>query len=348
MTSLIRRTAATALALTTGGALLAGCGSGAAEDAKRPQDPAQAALFDKAADEKGVHVYSNLEEVLNGRLGDGYAKAVGLPATIEKIASSSINTRFASEAEARAVRADILISADCSFVRAQVGKGTVTAMNKAGVPGYDAFPQDFTFDGGAVPSIQTAPYGIGYNTKKVDKSDVPTTWDALLAPRWKGKILMTTPKGSVTRTQVYDFLMESRGERFLRDLGKQAARFYPDTGQAVAALAAGEGDILIPTAGQVTGAGAKKGAPLAFTLPEDTTGAPLCVGLSAQAPNPSGARLFLSYLLSKSGSEAVNGVADLYTAGPFGQGVVLGDKYKQPATVTEEMSAKVGAALGDG
>ncbi|WP_067794611.1 ABC transporter substrate-binding protein [Actinomadura formosensis] len=348
MTSLIRRAAATALTLAVTGALLVGCGGGAAEDAKRPRDPDQAALFDKAVDEKAVYVYSNLEEVLNKRLSDGYAKAIGLPVTIEKIASSSINTRFASEAEARAVRADILVSADCSFVRAQVGKGIVVAMNKANVPGYEKYPENFKLDGGAVPSIQTAPYGIGYNTDEINKAEAPTTWDDLLDPRWKGRILMTSPKGSATRVQVYDFLLESRGERFLRDLGAQAARFYPDTGQAVAALAAGEGAILIPTAGQVTGAGAKKGAPLAFNLPEDTTGAPLCAGLSAQAPNPNAARLFLSYLLSKSGSEAVNGVEELYTAGPFDQGVKLGEKYKQPATVTEETAAKVGAALGTG
>jgi iron(III) transport system substrate-binding protein len=333
-------------AASLGLALLAGCG-GSTTEGKRPKDAQAAALFDSAKKEKDVSVYSVLEDTLNKRLSDSYGADVGLPVSIEKIAGASVNARYEAEAAGDAVRADIVISSDCAFIKAQIDKGSMVDLASAGIPGYPGdYPQEFQIDGGAIPIVQMNPWGIGYNTNKVRKGDVPTSWDELVDPKWKGKILMVSPKSSASQVQMWNYLIDTRGEEFAKKLASQAAQFYPSTGPAAEALAAGEGDLLIPTAAQVTFGAAEAGAPTAFSALESTTSSWICVGLSKDAPSPKGARLFLSHLLSESGSNALNGDADLGTVGAFGSGAHMPGDYTPPQPVTQALTDYVYGAIG--
>lgn len=295
----------------------------------------------------GVEVYSVLEDTLNKRLTESYGKATGQPVSIEKIAGASVNARYEAEAQGHAVRADIVISDDCAFVQAQIKQGNMADMATAGIPGYPGtYPGKFEVDGGAVPIVQMNPWGIGYNTGKVSKSQVPTSWDELLAPRWKGRILMVSPKSSAAQVQMWNYLIQTRGEAFAKKLAGQAAQFFPSTGPAAEALAAGEGDLLIPTAAQVTFDAAQSGAPTAFSALDATTSSWICVGLSKDAPDPKGARLFLTYLLSKDGSAALDGDAALGTVGAFGAGARMPREYAPPAPVTQGLTDRVYRAIG--
>lgn len=333
--------------LLLGATLVAACGSGTETEATRPDEGPEAGLFDAAQDESGVLVYSVLQDQINAALSDGYADEVGLPLTLEKISGSSVTSRYEAEAAAGAVRADVLISTDCDFIQAQVEQGVMVDMLSAEVPDYPGdYPEDFQFAGGSVPIIQMNPYGIGYNTEAVSEDEVPTSWDDLLDPRWTGRILMVSPSSSASQTQMWNYLIDSRGEDFARRLAGQAAQFYPSTGPAAEGLAAGEGDILIPTAGQVTATVAAAGAPVAFSPVDDTTTSYLCVGLSADAPSPQGARLFLDYLLSEAGSEAINGDAEQNTVGPFGVGAEMPPGLTLPEPVTPDLTARVAAVVG--
>ena len=278
-------------------ASLAACGGGGGgnDDAKRPSDPAAAKLFDKAVDEPGVYVYSNFQENINADLEKGWKAKIGTKLTIEKVASASVNARYESEADASAVKADIVINSDCDFIRAQIKKGTMISALDAGIPDYPGdIAKTHLFDDGAIPVAQLNPWGIGYNTKNVDEADAPKQWEDLLDPKWKGKILMVGPDSGASQVQIWDVLDRKFGDDFVKKLVAQKAQFYPSTGPAAEALAAGEGDILIPTAGQVTNSVVVAGGPAAFNLPDDTSASTICVGLSKNAKSPNAARLFLS------------------------------------------------------
>ncbi|WP_189339355.1 ABC transporter substrate-binding protein [Williamsia muralis] len=333
--------------LAAAGLFATACGGSESATATRPSDPSAAALFDAAQEKDEIFVYSVLQGELNDQLEAGYASTYGTPLTIEKIAGSALSARFESEAAANADKSDVVISSDCTFIHDQIAKGTMVSIAGAGVPGYPGdYPAEFQVDEGAVPIVQMNPLGIGYNSSKVNEDDVPTSWDQLIDPKWKGKILMVGPNSSAAQTQMWNYLIESRGESFVKQLAGQAAQFFPSTGPASEALAAGEGDLLIPTAAQVTNTTAQTGAPTAFQPVEETTSAWLCVGLPAKAPNTEGARLFLSYLLSPAGSEALNGNKETGSVGPFGTGVQMPTGYVPPSTVTPELTANVAGIVG--
>lgn len=241
-----------------------------------------------------------------------------------------------------------MITTDCEFIQAQIDAGTMTDMLKAQVPSYpSSYPADFQFGGGAVPIVQMNPFGIGYNTRNVSKAEVPKSWDDLLDSRWTGKLLLVSPSSSPSQTQMWNYLIQSRGEDFARKLAVQAARFNSSTGPAAEALAAGEGDLLLPTAAQVTNTVAGVGAPVAYSVVQDTTSAYLCAGLSTNAPSPQSARLFLDFLLSRAGSEAINGDTSQGAVGPFG-GAPMPSGNVDPAPVSAELTAHVAPTRPEG
>jgi iron(III) transport system substrate-binding protein len=332
-----------AASFALGSMALAACGSSAPGNSS---GSAGGSLVQQAKAEGQVYVYSVLQDDVNQRIQAAWNSEYGIPLTIEKVVAADLDARYEAEASAGAVSADAVITSDCGFIQDQVENGSMTPITSAVVPGYPAnYPKQFQLDNGAVPIVQMDPWGIGYNTDQVTKADAPTTWQELLEPKWKGKILMVSPLSSAAQTQSWDFLIQKYGVSFVKSLVRQAAQFYPSTGPAAAALAAGEGDILIPTLGQVTAASAETGAPENFTIASDTTATFICAGESAKAPHSAGARLFMQFLLSKAGSAAMN-MADLSSVGPFGQGIPMPAGYVPPADVTTKLSDQVAAIVG--
>jgi iron(III) transport system substrate-binding protein len=143
---------------------------------------------------------------------------------------------------------------------------------------------------------------FGYNTNLVPKADIPRSHEDLLKPAWKGQIGMEG-RAYEWFTATISGMGREKGLSYMRALAAQRPNLR--TGRTLLA--------------QLVAAGEFKGALTAYTHNFDTLksgGAPVDwialpptyanihpLGISAKAPHPNAAKLFIDYALSKKGQE---------------------------------------------
>jgi iron(III) transport system substrate-binding protein len=145
---------------------------------------------------------------------------------------------------------------------------------------------------------------FGYNTRLVAKANIPRSHDDLLKPAWKGQIGLEG-RAYEWFTATISGMGREKGLSFMRALAKQ----QPDLRGGRTLLA------------QLVAAGEFNGGLTAYMHNFDTLkagGAPVDwlalapsfanlhpIGISAKAPHPNAARLFVDYVLSQRGQEIV-------------------------------------------
>ena len=161
-------------------------------------------------------------------------------------------------------------------------------------------PQGFKDPEGFWTANYTAYYIFTYNTKMVDKKDLPKTYEDLLHPRWKGKIGLSS-EDVEWFIGMMDYLGEEKGRQFM----KRLAENNPDLrrGRSVTAtlMLAGEFPLALGVI-QTTRQREEAGAPIGmihFSAP--TLAALRMIGIHANAPHPNASRLLINFLLSREG-----------------------------------------------
>lgn len=141
---------------------------------------------------------------------------------------------------------------------------------------------------------------ILYNTKYVKKEI--KTWDDVLDPQFKGKIIVSDILKSGTISYVYVGMRKILPRSYFEKVAKLDPIFILAQRETVQKVATGEKWIALPVTSGLAYPEWKRGAPLKVVFPEGRTvalGYPF--GVLAKAPNPSTAKLFIDYLHGKRG-----------------------------------------------
>jgi iron(III) transport system substrate-binding protein len=133
-------------------------------------------------------------------------------------------------------------------------------------------PEAAAFDAAAIEParhwvvVRESYTGIGFNTKAIPLGRAPRSYDDLLAPEWRGRMAMS---GSIsTASNFVAALVLTRGEDFVRRLGRQDISVYPVTARALANLMIAGEVVLSPTIyNSHVEVSAAKGAPIAWVAP---------------------------------------------------------------------------------
>ena len=59
------------------------------------------------------------------------------------------------------------------------------------------------------------PFSLAYHSDKLARAEVPTTYEALLAPRWKDQLLFPDPRLSGSGSGWYAIMKDEMGEDYL-------------------------------------------------------------------------------------------------------------------------------------
>lgn len=147
---------------------------------------------------------------------------------------------------------------------------------------------------------------LGINTDMVKEGELKT-WEDIVQPRWKGKIVLNDPTVAGTALGWFsDITKEPWGMEFMRKLVKLEPVITRDQRQQVEWLAKGKYAIAIATKPDPVAEFKRAGAPvaiLALGRVKLSTGSGQ-ITLIKNAPHPNAARLFINLLLSQEGQTA--------------------------------------------
>lgn len=213
--------------------------------------------------------------------------------------SSKVVQRLLAEHRARRTQADVVVAS------------AAPVMKKAGVAQIFTSPELAPYAKDTLDSdkmwapIRFAYNGIGYNTRMVGAADAPKTWEDLLDPKWKNKLVWadSTETGAPL---VIAILRKVWGEKKAMDYFQKLAKQNVRTGtgsirSVLDQVIAGEYPVMISAALHHVAISANQGAPVAATSPSPVLGRNGYVMMMKGAPHPHAAMLFIDFLLSKDG-----------------------------------------------
>jgi iron(III) transport system substrate-binding protein len=131
----------------------------------------------------------------------------------------------------------------------------------------------------------------------------PATWDDLTRPEFKGRFVMPSP---ITTGGGYIFvaaqvfrLGEDRAWAFLKALNINASQYTPTAPATITLLERGEAVVGMMWAHEGIGARILRAAPLEVVVPPDTGFEVGAVSIIKDGPNPTGAKAYVDFLLTR-------------------------------------------------
>jgi iron(III) transport system substrate-binding protein len=199
------------------------------------------------------------------------------------------------------------------------------------------YPKNFK-DEGFWTTVYYNPYVAAYNTRLVAPRIVPKTYDDLLDPKWKGKMMMEGTKADWFAGML-QIMGQERGLQYMRQLAKQEPMLREGHELLAQLVAAGEGffDINIPASS--VDRVKEKGAPIDWIALGEAPAIMVGIGLAAQAAHVNAAKLFIDFALSREGQKLQQG---------FGRLVARTDlASEQPASIRQIRMVPVNPELAE-
>jgi iron(III) transport system substrate-binding protein len=220
-----------------------------------------------------------------------------------------------AEARARAVVGDIVEGGGVS--QALIRAGALQAFSTPALAPYDKARYDSK---GLWASTRVSYFGPAYNTRLVKAEDAPKTYEALLDPKWKGKLCWaaaTETGGAMTFITFIRLIMgEAKAETYLSELSKQTiANMTGSPREVVNKVMQGECAVAIGIFLHHPVISAQKGAPVAPQPIEPVQSNASVATLTKGATHPHAAMLLIDYLLSKDAQQVLE-KADYLPAHP--------------------------------
>lgn len=290
------------------------------------QPATTAALYAKAKREGSITYYATAVPTLTKRVIDLFTKTYpGIQVNALRLATGQMSQRYASEAEAGNVVADVVQLADPFLMADAEAKGWITTIDD--LPDYAAFPADYKTRYNALVGI--FPHTIVCNTSLVREADYPKDWRKMLDPRWKGQIILSDPRNNIEIADWVYTMFDAYGADYLQRMRGQQPKWVDSIVPGIQMMIAGEAALVAPALRQATAAFIALGAPVIDFSPDLDNGQESYIALSTKAPHPNAARLLTNLLLTRDGQEAYT---KDFAASPLPNipgALVLGKNYKR-------------------
>jgi len=172
------------------------------------------------------------------------------------------------------------------------------------LPGFKNLAANHAAKDGTWASFKLSFRCLGYNTNLVKQSELPKTWDDLLAnPRWQGGKLAITNHPNAWLLALWAAKGEKWGADFTRRLFAEVDPQQRKEGMsaATALTVAGEFHANLPAPEWRAKTYADKGAPIGYHCPEPVPITVSQIVMLEKAKHKNGARIFINWLLSREG-----------------------------------------------
>jgi iron(III) transport system substrate-binding protein len=256
----------------------------------------EARLEQRARQEGAVVLYTSLAPTESKPLADAFEKKFGVKVELWRALSDKVVQRVVTEAQGRRFAVDVVETNGPEMemlarekLLAEFHSPYLADLPSAAIPPHRTwFPDRMNY------------FVVGYNTAKVQRSEIPATYEGFLDPKWKGRIGLeaTDAEGMATLIKTWG---EAKGLDFFRRL----AAMKPDMrkGHILLAelVAAGEVPVGLTMYNSNIESLKRKGAPIDFVPVQPVAARAQGIGVAKQAPHPNAALLFADFVLSPEG-----------------------------------------------
>ncbi len=213
-----------------------------------------------------------------------------------RLGGRELVTKILMEANTRVFRADVIesVSIDGHILKK---KGL---LEKYISPEASAYPASVKDPDGTWTSFFINTHVLVHNTNLVKKDEVPRTYEELINPKWKGKIVIRDDDFP-TFGMMLRVMGKEKGLDFMRRLAAQGVELRSGSTLAIQDISAGAAPLGMNLYGTRVEELKKKQAPIDWTPMEFVIVSIEPLSVAAKAPHPNAARLFVDFLLSKEG-----------------------------------------------
>ncbi len=285
---------------------VAACGSPPKSAGSKPTDVASAvngnldSLVAAAKKEGTLTIYSgDAQDTLDIEAAE-FKQKYGITVKIVRALTDPLDARITTEYQSGVYNADVYQAGSTEPFLAQ-NKSYFLPLSASDLPGWNDYPQVARQQDTYV-YLRENPTVIQYNTKLVPKNEVPTTWQDMLDPFWKGHLELTDLTSSGSYMQWAEIMKQQYGISFLQQLKGQNLKIAASGTAAAQDIAAGSAYADFP--GRIVHSVTlrQQKAPIAYQIMPGS-GVPIFAAVFAKAPHPYASLLFVQYLMSVEGQK---------------------------------------------
>lgn len=195
-------------------------------------------------------------------------------------------------------------------------------MDLRDLPMWKRYPADLRHENFAGFHIKY--WSVVYNRGLVPERDLPTTWEDLLDPKWKGAIGVTRTANAVIFPQLWTSWGAEKTASYMRKLFSANAQFRSEgTNAALKLMAAGEFKFAIPGQDYESLKAEQKGIPVSWIALDPLPAAAGEIVILRSTPRPHATKLFINWLLTKEGQRAYSKATAIAPAHPDLRGEII-------------------------
>jgi iron(III) transport system substrate-binding protein len=255
-----------------------------------------ARLAERARQEGIVVLYTSLAPTESKPLAEAFEKKYGVKVELWRALSDKVVQRVITEAQGKRHAVDVVETNGPEMemlarekLLAEFHSPHIADLPQAVIPPHRTWMPD-----------RMNYFVVGYNTAKVQRAEIPATYEGFTDPRWKGRIGLEATDAEWMAT-----LIKKWGDAKGMDYFRKLAAMKPDVrkGHVLLAelVAAGEVPVGLTMYNSNIESLKRKGAPIEFVTVQPVAARPQGIGVARNAPHPHAALLFADFVLSPEG-----------------------------------------------
>jgi iron(III) transport system substrate-binding protein len=261
-------------------------------------------ILSEAAKKEGtLNLYTSAPLEDMQKIVDAYTAKYGVEVSIWRAGSEKVLQRIVTEAQGGRFDFDVV----------ETNGPELEALSREGVLQEVASPYYVDLIPEAIPphkqwiATRLNIFVQAYNTDKVKKEDLPTTYEDLLDPKWKGQLAIEAEDLDWFAGVIKDLGDEEKGLQLFRDI-KASSELSVRKGHTLLTnlVASGEVPLALTVYNYKAEQLKQKGAPLEWFAIEPAIARPNGVAVSAKPKNPASAILFHEFMISTEGQNKLN------------------------------------------
>jgi len=257
-----------------------------------------ARLAERARKEGTLVVYTSLAPSESKPLAAAFEKKHGVKVDLWRALSDKVVQRSLAEANARRHAVDVIETNGPEMemlarekLLAEFHSPYIADLPAEAIPAHRLWmPDRLNF------------FVVGYNTAKVQRSEIPATYEGFIDPKWKGRIGLEATDAEWMATLIKKW-GDARGMDYFRKLSAMKPDMRKGHILLAELVAAGEVPVGLTMYNSNIESLKRKGAPIDFVPVQPVAARPQGIGVARHATHPNAALLFADFVLSPEGQK---------------------------------------------